>query len=106
MAENYNEIGQGTLSKQVILKALTRLGDLLQERNRQIELVAAGGVISVLQFGNRHMTRDVDAIFPEKDRELLMSLIDQVAIEQSLPSGKHAWLNDGVSFFGLTTKSS
>jgi len=94
-----------TLSKMHIENALNRLGDLLQEQNEYVELVAAGGVISVLLFGSRNMTRDIDAIFPDKQRDLLIRLIEQVSQEQNLPGGKHAWLNDGVSFFGLGTKS-
>lgn len=105
MANSYHDVGDGTLSKAVIEKALRRLGDLLRAENRRVELVAAGGVISVLQFGSRHMTRDIDVIIPEKDKVLLSKLIEQVAKEQGLPSGEHAWLNDGVSFFGLKTKS-
>ncbi|MEN9866113.1 MAG: hypothetical protein RL748_1703, partial [Pseudomonadota bacterium] len=103
--QKYHNVGSGKLSKNVIEAALTRLGDLLRERNTRVELVAAGGVISVLQFGSRDMTRDIDVIIAEADKALLTELINQVAEEQNLPDGKHAWLNDGVSFFGLTTKS-
>jgi hypothetical protein len=61
--------------------------------------------VSVMQFGNRLMTRDIDVVMPPQDRELLIELADRVAKEQNLPSGKSAWLNDGVSFFGLQTRS-
>jgi hypothetical protein len=97
MEKKYYSIGEGLLSKHVIEKALNRLGALLKENNRRVEMVAAGGVISVLQFGSRHMTRDIDAVFPARDKALLRTLIDKVANELSLPAGKHAWLN-GVSF--------
>jgi len=105
MTKKYDNAGSGILSKSVIDKALMRLAELLEENNRQVELVAAGGVISVLIFGSRGMTRDIDVIFPQKDKNLIEDLVNQVADEQNLPSGKHAWLNDGVSFFGLQTKS-
>ncbi len=105
MDEKYYNAGNGKLSKAVINKALTRLGDLLKEHGERVQLVAAGGVISVLQFGSRHMTRDIDVIFPKRNKALLTQLINQIASEQKLPAGKHAWLNDGVSFFGLQTKS-
>ncbi len=101
---DYNN-GNSTLSKIAIEKALWRLGELLQEHKEYVELVTAGGVISVLLFGNRQMTRDIDAIFPLSQKQILTMLIDQVSKEQNLPSGEHAWLNDGVSFFGLQTKS-
>ncbi|AZZ93502.1 hypothetical protein EUZ85_23370 [Hahella sp. KA22] len=103
--KKYYDPGNGTLSKEVIEKALSRLAQLLKERNRRVELVAAGGVISVLMFGSRRMTRDIDVIIPPKDKEIISELVDQVAEEQKLPKGQHAWLNDGVSFFGLQTKS-
>ena len=97
--------GNGTLSKNAIEKALWRLGELLQEHNEHVELVTAGGVISVLLFGTREMTRDIDAIFPPSQKKCLTQLIEQVSNEQNLPSGEHAWLNDGISFFGFQTKS-
>ncbi|MBI3562841.1 MAG: hypothetical protein HY080_14105 [Gammaproteobacteria bacterium] len=105
MEKVYHDPGTGTLTKDHIEKALGRLGDLLKERNIHIELVAAGGVISILQFGSRRMTRDIDVIFPPRQKELMTQLVSQVAHEQNLPQGEHAWLNDGVSFFGLRTRS-
>lgn len=105
MSKQYYNIGNGTLSKLVIETALLRLAELLQERNKRVELVAAGGVISVLVFGSRQMTRDIDVIIPPQEKDLIQELVEQVAKEQDLPTGRHAWLNDGVSFFGLQTKS-
>lgn len=105
MNEETYQSGVATLSRAAIERALHRLGDLLKERKRTVQLVAAGGVISVMQFGNRLMTRDIDVVMPPQDRDLLMELADRVAKEQNLPTGKSAWLNDGVSFFGLQTRS-
>ena len=105
MEQDFYDIGNGSLSKLVITKALSRLAELLKERNKRVELVAAGGVISVLIFGSRQMTRDIDVIIPTKDKALIVELVNQVADELKLPGGNHAWLNDGVSFFGLQTKS-
>jgi hypothetical protein len=105
MPKKYDNAGSGILSKSVIEKALKRLAELLKENNSRVELVAAGGVISVLIFESRGMTRDIDVIIPQKDKQLIEDLVNQVASEQNLPKGKHAWLNDGVSFFGLQTKS-
>lgn len=105
MNKEYYDVGNGQLSKAVIEAALNRLGELLKDQNKRVELVVAGGIISVLYFGSRLMTRDIDAIIPEHDKVLLARLINQVAAEQMLPTGKHAWLNDSVSFFGLQTKS-
>ena len=63
---------KGTLSKKAIEKALWRLGELLKEQQECVELVTAGGVISVLLFGNRQMTRDIDAIFPPSEKKILL----------------------------------
>ncbi len=41
------------LSQQEIAKALTRLGELAQERGHQIELLAVGGVVMVLAYNAR-----------------------------------------------------
>jgi hypothetical protein len=105
VSEGDYQPGVAILSRVAIERALHRLGDLLKERNRTVQLVAAGGVISVMQFGNRAATRDIDVIMPFQDRELLIELAGQVAKEQSLPTGRSPWLNDGVSFFGLQTRS-
>ena len=105
MSKKNYDIGNGTLSKLVIERALSRLAELLQQHNQRVELVAAGGVISVLLFGSRQMTRDIDVIIQPKDKDLIVELVNTVAEEQDLPAGDHAWLNDGVSFFGLQTKS-
>ena len=51
--KKYYDVGNGTLSLHVIEKALKRLVQLLSEQNRRVELVAAGGVISVMLFGSR-----------------------------------------------------
>ncbi len=105
MNKKYYDVGSGTLSKIVIERALKRLAELLKEYNKRVELVAAGGVISVMFFGSRQMTKDIDVIIPQKDKELITKLVEEVAKEQGLPKSPHAWLNDGVSFFGLQTKS-
>jgi predicted nucleotidyltransferase len=86
MKKHY-DIGNGTLSRLVIEKALTRLAQLLNEKNKRVELVAAGGVISVMVFESRQMTRDIDVIISPKDRALIVELVDAVAKKQSLPGG-------------------
>jgi len=77
--KKYYDIGNGSLSRLVIEKALKRLAQLLSEKNKRVELVAAGGVISVLLFGSRQMTRDIDVIIPQKDKALITDLVDTVA---------------------------
>ena len=51
--KKYYDVGNGTLSRAIIEKALKRLAQLLNEQNKRVELVAAGGVISVMLFGSR-----------------------------------------------------
>lgn len=51
--KKYYDIGNGSLSRLVIEKALKRLAQLLSEQNKRVELVAASGVISVMLFGSR-----------------------------------------------------
>ena len=89
-------------------KALNRLGDLLRERKTRVDLVCCGGVVSVLYHRSRHMTHDVDVLFPKvlKHAALLKLLIDQVGEELGLEHGpRDKWFNDGVSFIGLQTRS-
>ncbi len=92
------------ISKHKIDRALKRLGELLEQRNKKFDLTVGGGVISLFYFRSRQMTKDVDAVFPDSpaDRELLKDLINQVASELKLPD---EWLNDSISFFGLETES-
>lgn len=96
------------IPKSILLNALNRLGDLLQEKDRPLELVCCGGVVSVLYHGSREMTHDVDVLFPNNAEAvaLLLDLIDQVGAEFDLEHGaRDKWLNDSVSFIGLVTKS-
>ena len=38
------------ITKEELLKALERLGDLLKEQNILLELTVAGGIVSLLHF--------------------------------------------------------
>lgn len=94
--------------KAVLLQALSYLGDLLQQKCQRLELVCCGGVVSVLYHQSRQMTHDVDVLFPNNPAvvQILRNAIDQVGSRFNLASGpRDKWFNDGVSFFGLKTKS-
>lgn len=96
------------ISRQVLIAALNRLGALLGQEGKQLELVCCGGAVSVLYHQSRQITHDVDAIFPDDPNvtATLKSLIDRVGVELGLEHGEDGrWFNDGISFFGLTTKS-
>jgi len=60
----YHESGK-QITKDLVLKALTKLGDLLKQNNKRLELVCCGGIVSVLYHGSRQMTHDVDVLFPD-----------------------------------------
>ncbi|WP_299948203.1 hypothetical protein [uncultured Microbulbifer sp.] len=103
----YSSTGR-PISIHILIKALKRLGDLLQQENKRLELVCCGGIISLMHFHSRAMTQDVDAIFPANpaNKQLLIKLIKQVGEELGLATDeKSLWFNDSVSFFGLETKS-
>ncbi len=103
----YGDTGN-QITKQLILQALNRLGDLLKEKGKSLELVCCGGVVSVLYHGSRQMTHDVDVLFPNNPHlvQLLKDLVDEVGKELGLEHGpRDKWLNDSVSFIGLQSKS-
>ena len=96
------------ITKDIILEALNKLGDLLKSKRQRLELVCCGGIVSVLYHGSRKMTHDVDVLFPNNPfvANLLKELVDQVGEEFGLEHGpKDKWFNDSVSFIGLQSKS-
>lgn len=85
------------LSQQEIAKALTRLGEIAQERGHQIELLAVGGVVMVLAYNARASTHDVDVfILLPKEAQIARKLAQRVAQEMEWPED---WLNDGAKGF-------
>ena len=89
-----------SLSKQDVLSALKRLGELAGEREIALDLCVYGGCAMMLAFDRRAITRDVDVVFHPTEK--VIPLIKQVASEQGLPGD---WLNDDVRQF-LATKES
>jgi predicted nucleotidyltransferase len=86
-----------TLTRQAIVEALTKLGDLAQVQGHSIELVVIGGAAMVLLYNARPATRDVDVIIlAPPQTNLVRVLAGQVAVEQELPDD---WLNDGAKGF-------
>jgi hypothetical protein len=87
------------LSQQEIRKALTRLGELAQERGQKIELLAIGGAVMVLAYNARQATHDVDVvILSPKEAQIARKLAQRVAQELEWPDD---WLNDGAKGFLL-----
>jgi hypothetical protein len=86
-----------TITRQEIVGALERLGQLAEARGIKIELALVGGALMVLAFGVRDSTRDVDAVVvaPNETR-MVRELAEIVARERGWPVD---WLNDGAKGF-------
>jgi len=82
------------LSRAVIVRALSRLGELCTEKNSRVEIAIYGGTVMMLAYNCREATKDIDAIFHPP--EVVEPLIKQVAREQNLPED---WMNSGVGSF-------
>lgn len=52
----------GLFTKQDVIGALTRLGELAAARGESIDLVLVGGGVMVLEFEARVSTRDLDVV--------------------------------------------
>ena len=83
-----------TLSRDNIIAALERLGQLAVEEEFTIELIAIGGAVMVLAYNARLSTRDVDVmIVAPHDAQRVRRLAVQVAAERGWPE---EWLNDAA----------
>lgn len=82
------------LSRAVIVRALSRLGELCTEKNSRVEIAIYGGRVMMLAYDCRETTKDIDAIFHPP--EVVEPLIRQVAREQKLPED---WMSSGVGSF-------
>ena len=71
------------LSRAVIVRALSRLGELCTEKNSRVEIAIYGGRVMMLAYDCRETTKDIDAIFHPP--EVVEPLIRQVAREQKRP---------------------
>lgn len=82
------------LSKNDILRALNRLGELAQAKGVVLELALYGGAVFTVVYGSRDSTKDVDAV--ARPSSLAQQLARKVAGEQGLPED---WLNEDVRQF-------
>jgi predicted nucleotidyltransferase len=85
------------LSKQDILAALVRLGELADAEGQHVQLIVVGGAAMALAYNARLSTRDVDAIFlvpPEASdtRRWAGTVAEERGWEPN-------WLNDGAKGF-------
>ena len=82
------------LEREQIIRALSRLSDLLKERNAAGEVCLLGGTAMLLGFKARPSTKDIDAIFAPAG--LIRELAAIVQQEQNLPEN---WINDSARGF-------
>ena len=85
------------ITRQEIIAAFERLGQLAEARGTRVELALVGGAFMVLVFEARDSTRDVDAIIlAPSEAGAVRELAQIVADERGWPDD---WLNDGAKGF-------
>ncbi len=82
------------MTKETIIKAFKRLSDLLGEQEKQAEVYVVGGGAMILAYNARTTTKDIDAIFTNK--EIIYKISKQVAAEMELDD---YWINDAAKSF-------
>jgi hypothetical protein len=82
------------LTKQEIASALGRLSELAASEGVRLEMTLYGGVVMLLAYNARQVTKDVDAIVHPPD--VARRLVARVAGERGLHD---RWLNDDVKQF-------
>ena len=82
------------MTRQVVVRALTRLGELAEELGLTLEVCLYGGALMMLAYDARIITKDVDAIVRPSVQG--RKLAERVGRELGLPEG---WLNDQVKMF-------
>jgi hypothetical protein len=83
-----------SFDREILEKALSRLGELAEADGLTLELCIYGGALMVLAYDTRVATKDVDAILRPRDE--CLKLAKQVAVELGLQEN---WLNDDVKMF-------
>jgi hypothetical protein len=82
------------LTKQEIIQALEKLGELARAQGHSVELLLVGGAAMVLMYNARPSTHDVDVlILAPRQARIVRDLAKQVAQEYNFPED---WLNDGA----------
>ncbi|RZD16572.1 MAG: hypothetical protein EVJ46_06075 [Candidatus Acididesulfobacter guangdongensis] len=82
------------MTKETIIKAFKRLSDLLAKQEKQAEIYIVGGAAMILAYNARTTTKDIDAIFTNKD--IIYKISKQVADEMGL---EEYWINDAAKSF-------
>jgi predicted nucleotidyltransferase len=85
------------ISRQDVVAALTRLGELAAGNNQTLELLLVGGGVMVLAFDARQSTHDLDVVILQPtDAASVRRLAARVAEEQGWAGD---WLNDAAKGF-------
>lgn len=93
----YHSGNVSPLTRERIIRALTRLGELAQEQGHTLMLVVVGGAALVLRYNARGSTQDVDVfMLTPPERRDTRAWAEIVARELGL---RHEWLNDGAKGF-------
>jgi hypothetical protein len=79
------------ISRDLIMRALRRLGELALAEGLTLEICLYGGTAMMLAFENRMATKDVDASVNPREQGLRLAKI--VAAELGIPDD---WLNDDM----------
>ena len=87
-------------TKEQVLAALKRLGELAKEKSIQLNLCIYGGCAMMLAYDRKRITRDVDAVIQPLSK--IQPIVRIVAQEQGLPED---WINDEVKQFLGTRQS-
>jgi hypothetical protein len=82
------------INRELLIRALSRLGELAQEQGAKLEVCLYGGAVMMLAYNGRAITKDVDAVIQPSD--LGQKLARRVGEELDLPE---RWINDDVKAF-------
>lgn len=82
------------ISRDVLIRALTRLGELADAEGIRLEVCLYGGAVMMLAYNTREITKDVDAVIQPSD--IGFRLARQVGEELGLPG---RWINDDVKVY-------
>jgi hypothetical protein len=82
------------MTKEEIIKCLSKLGKALAKKGLTGEILLTGGASMCLVHSARDMTKDVDALYEPKAE--INEIVRQISEEEDLPAD---WLNDSVKGF-------
>ena len=82
------------ITKALLIRALTRMGELAQADGVKLEVCIYGGAVMMMAYDTREITKDVDAVI--QPSEFGWQVVRRVGEELGLPED---WMNDDVRQF-------